>query len=126
MLGELFKSRSLERSQSEIVVAITPTIVYDEDGRPQVEMQKVSPKLHEQLNKMQNEPEESNIGTEAQTSIDTRNAELESRHVEDTEKLAKRDDEIKRLAEENMRMRRELEKSQETMKMALEALKVGD
>ena len=89
-------------------------------------MQKVSPKLHEQLNKMQNEPEESNIGTEAQTSIDTRNAELESRHVEDTEKLAKRDDEIKRLAEENMRMRRELEKSQETMKMALDALKVGD
>ena len=126
LLGELFKSRSLEKSQSEIVVAITPTIVYDEDGRPQVEMQKVSPKLHEQLNKMQNEPEESNIGTEAQTVIDTRNNELELRHAEDQDKLKARDSEIEKLQKENRRMKEELVKSQETMRMALDALKEGE
>ena len=126
LLGELFKSRSLEKSQSEIVVAITPTIVYDEDGRPQVEMQKMSPKLHEQLNKMQNEPEESNIDTEAQTVIDTRNNELEIRHAEDQDKLKERESEIEKLQKENRRMKEELVKSQETMRMALDALKEGE
>ena len=126
LLGELFKSRSLEKSQSEIVVAITPTIVYDEDGRPQVELQKMSPKLHEQLNKMQNEPEESNIDTEAQTVIDTRNNELEIRHAEDQDKLKERESEIEKLQKENRRMKEELVKSQETMRMALDALKEGE
>ena len=89
-------------------------------------MQKVSPKLHEQLNKMQNEPEESNIGTEAQTVIDTRNNELELRHAEDQDKLKARDSEIEKLQKENRRMKEELVKSQETMRMALDALKEGE
>lgn len=56
ILGELFKSRSIDKKNSEVLIAITPTIVYDEDGRPKVEMQSTTPKLMEQLHELQNEP----------------------------------------------------------------------
>lgn len=75
---------------------------------------------------MQNEPEESNIDTEAQTVIDTRNNELEIRHAEDQDKLKERESEIEKLQKENRRMKEELVKSQETMRMALDALKEGE
>lgn len=49
ILGHLFKSSSLRKSDTELVIAITPQIIYDEDGVPQVRMQKVSPRLHDEL-----------------------------------------------------------------------------
>lgn len=52
VLGELFKSRSVEKKDSEVVIAITPTIVYDEDGRPRVETQTSSKGLHDKLNEL--------------------------------------------------------------------------
>lgn len=60
ILGELFKSRSIDKKNSEVLIAITPTIVYDEDGRPKVEMQTTTPKLMDQLHELQNEPVVSN------------------------------------------------------------------
>lgn len=109
LLGELFKSRSLEKSQSEIVVAITPTIVYDEDGRPQVEMQKTSPNLHNKLNELQAEPEHHNIPAAEQTTLDKKNEKLEQ-DIKDKDKL------IKRLREENKSIKKELALNTETMK----------
>lgn len=49
ILGHLFKSSSLRKSDTELVIAITPQIIYDEDGVPQVRMQKVTPGLHDEL-----------------------------------------------------------------------------
>ena len=57
VLGELFKTRSIDKKNTEIVIAITPIIMTDEDGRPRVELQKTTPKLHHKLAELQNEPE---------------------------------------------------------------------
>lgn len=100
ILGEIFKSRSIDKKKSEIVIAITPTIIYDEDGRPMVEMQKMTPNLQKKLQETQNEVEVSNIDTEAQVSIDTRNAELEVRHKEMKKELKEKERELKKLRKE--------------------------
>ena len=52
ILGELFKSRSVEKKDSEVVIAITPTIVYDSDGRPMVETQTTPKSLRDKLNEI--------------------------------------------------------------------------
>ena len=52
ILGELFKSRSTDKKDTEVVIAITPTIVYDQDGRPRVETQTTTKSLHEKLNEL--------------------------------------------------------------------------
>lgn len=52
ILGELFKSRSTEKKDTEVVIAITPKIVYDEFGRPRVEAQTSTKNLHDTLNKL--------------------------------------------------------------------------
>lgn len=52
ILGELFKSRSTEKKDTEVVIAITPKIVYDEFGRPRVETQTSTKNLHDTLNKL--------------------------------------------------------------------------
>lgn len=55
ILGELFKSRSTEKKDTEVVIAITPKIVYDEFGRPRVETQTSTKNLHDTLNKLRAE-----------------------------------------------------------------------
>lgn len=55
ILGELFKSRSTEKKDTEVVIAITPKIVYDEFGRPRVETQTSTKNLHDTLNKLRTE-----------------------------------------------------------------------
>ena len=72
ILGELFKSRSIDKKNSEVVIAITPTIMIDEDGRPRVELQKTTPKLHHKLSELQNEPEmDSSVDVSmAETDVD--------------------------------------------------------
>lgn len=72
ILGELFKSRSIDKKNSEVVIAITPTIMVDEDGRPRVELQKTTPKLHHKLSELQNEPEmDSSVDVSmAETDVD--------------------------------------------------------
>lgn len=55
ILGELFKSRSTEKKDTELVIAITPKIVYDEFGRPRVETQTSTKNLHDTLNKLRAE-----------------------------------------------------------------------
>ena len=115
ILGELFKTRSIEKKDSEIVIAITPTIIYDDEGRPMVEMQKLTPKLQEKLHELQNEPEASNIDTEAQDSIETRNAELEARHKEMKKELKAKEKELKKL-------RKALKKNNKMMENVLGAI----
>lgn len=72
VLGELFKSRSIDKKNSEVLIAITPTIMVDEDGRPRVELQKTTPKLHHKLAELQNEEEVDNSVdvSMAETDID--------------------------------------------------------
>lgn len=70
ILGELFKSRSIDKKNSEVLIAITPTIVYDKDGRPQVEMQSAAPKLMEKLHELQSEEVVSNSIEEEMVASD--------------------------------------------------------
>ena len=93
-LGELFKTRSIDKKNSEVVLAITPNIIYDENGVPQVQMQETTPKLHRKLLELQSEKQELNIGTKAQGAYDSRNKELEERNAEIEKKLKEKDLEI--------------------------------
>lgn len=127
ILGELFKSRSIDKNDSEIVIAITPTIVYDEDGRPKVEMQKLTPNLHEKLTELQQEKEELNIGTEAQKAVDSENNLLKAdrKRLEDElaskeDTISSKDEMIRKLKKENSQLKKEMKKSADLMKKMLE------
>lgn len=98
-LGELFKTRSIDKKNSEIVLAITPTIIYDENGVPQVQMQETTPKLHRKLMELQGEKQELNIDTKAQGAYDIRNKELEERNAEVEKMLKEKELEIEALKE---------------------------
>lgn len=98
-LGELFKSRSIDKKNSEVVLAITPTIIYDDHGVPQVQVQETSPKLHRKLMELQGEKQELNVGTEAQGAYDTRSNELEKRNAEVEKKLKDKEIEMAALEE---------------------------
>ena len=67
---------------------------------------------------MQDEPEVSNIDTEAQDSIDTRNAELEAEHEKMKKELKARDKELKKL-------RKALKKNNKMMEDVLGAMDDG-
>lgn len=99
ILGELFKSRSIDKKNSEVVLAITPTIIYDDHGVPQVQVQETSPKLHRKLMELQGEKQELNVGTEAQGAYDTRSNELEKRNAEVEKKLKDKEIEMAALEE---------------------------
>lgn len=72
ILGELFKTRSIDKKNSEVLIALTPVIIYDEEGRPQVEYQTTTPKLHDKLSELMNEDVVSNNIAEeiAESDID--------------------------------------------------------
>ena len=71
ILGELFKSRSTEKKDTEVVIAITPKIVYDEFGRPRVETQTSTKNLHATLN---------TIGTERMKEVNNPRTDMDSNY----------------------------------------------
>ena len=88
ILGELFKSRSVEKKDTEVVIAITPKIVYDEFGRPRVETQTSTKNLHDTLNKLR--AERMNEMNNPRTDMDA-NYEIERAKAEQEKaKLAKK------------------------------------
>lgn len=88
ILGELFKSRSTEKKDTELVIAITPKIVYDEFGRPRVETQTSTKNLHDTLNKLR--AERMNEVNNPRTDMDA-NYEIERAKAEQEKaKLAKK------------------------------------
>lgn len=88
ILGELFKSRSTEKKDTEVVIAITPKIVYDEFGRPRVETQTSTKNLHATLNKLR--AERMNEVNNPRTDMDS-NYEIERAKAEQEKaKLAKK------------------------------------
>lgn len=88
ILGELFKSRSSEKKDTEVVIAITPKIVYDEFGRPRVETQTSTKNLHDTLNKLR--AERMNEMNNPRTDMDA-NYEIERAKAEQEKaKLAKK------------------------------------
>lgn len=88
ILGELFKSRSTEKKDTEVVIAITPKIVYDEFGRPRVETQTSTKNLHDKLNKLR--AERMNEMNNPRTDMDA-NYEIERAKAEQEKaKLAKK------------------------------------
>lgn len=122
ILGELFKSRSIEKKKSEIVIAITPTIVYDEDGRPKVEMQELKPSLHDKLNELQDEEMDRNISSSEQTLLETKNQELEEKNSELLKQQEEHSAKIKALQIEKRKMQDELRKNQELMARVLKTM----
>ena len=123
ILGELFKSRSKSKKNTEIVIAITPTIIPDVDGVPQVELQKISPKLHRELNEKQSAPVESNLSKELQDNLDSVNAELKKKLEEKEAENAKLKEENQKTKEESKKPKEELSKSTEIMKKFIEKAK---
>lgn len=88
ILGELFKSHSTEKKDTEVVIAITPKIVYDEFGRPRVETQTSTKNLHDTLNKLR--AERMNEMNNPRTDMDA-NYEIERAKAEQEKaKLAKK------------------------------------
>lgn len=88
ILGELFKSRSTEKKDTEVVIAITPKIVYDEFCRPRVETQTSTKNLHDTLNKLR--AERMNEMNNPRTDMDA-NYEIERAKAEQEKaKLAKK------------------------------------
>lgn len=88
ILGELFKSRSTEKKDTEVVIAITPKIVYDEFGRPRVETQTSTKNLHDTLNKLRAERmnEVNNPRTDMDANYEIKRAKAEQEKA----KLAKK------------------------------------
>jgi len=120
VLGEIFKSRSTEKKNTEILIAITPTIVRDEFGRPKVEMQQTSPALHKEFTTLQDERMNHNISSEQQKTLEVENAALEA-------KLKKMEAEKEALEKEKAELRKnkatvekELKKTTDTMKKFIE------
>lgn len=123
VLGEIFKSRSTEKKNTEILIAITPTIVRDEFGRPKVELQQTSPALHKELTTLQDERMDHNISSEQQKTLEVENAALEA-------KLKKMEAEKEALEKEKAELRKnkatvekELKKTTDTMKKFIEKAK---
>ncbi len=92
-LGELFKMRSNSKVKTEIVIAITPTIINDVGGVPFVEKQEIAPGLHEKLMELQREKKDANIGAEVKAEFDAENVQL-------NKKLAVKDAEKKKLQDQ--------------------------
>lgn len=88
ILGELFKSRSSEKKDTEVVIAITPKIVYDEFGRPRVETQTSTKNLHDTLNKLRAERmnEVNNLRTDMDANYEIERVKAEQEKA----KLAKK------------------------------------
>lgn len=153
ILGEIFKSRSIEKKDTEIVIAITPTIVYDENGRPKVETQTSTKGLRDKLNELRAEREgyapNSRTDADAKAELDKAKAEAaasdKARKIAqnendslkvDKDKLAAslkeredtlkaREAELKAKNAENDKLRRELKKSTAMMRAVIDSMDEG-
>ena len=126
ILGEIFKSRSIDKKNTEILIAITPSIIYDEDGRPQIEMQRTNPTLKKKLNELSSEPEVSNVSEEMQNTYEEKNKALYEEKDKLNDEIAKQKEEIIRLKKANHKLKRELKACNETMTSAAEKLSEKD
>lgn len=122
VLGEIFKSRSIDKKNTEILIAITPTILYDEDGKPKVELQKLKPSLQEKLSELQKERESHNLSGEMQNTLEQANAELVKKQADLEKDILEKEDEISRLKQANRKLKKELKACNETMTSAVEKL----
>lgn len=150
VLGEIFKSRSIEKKDTEIVIAITPTIVYDEDGRPHIETQTSTKSLHDKLNELRAEREgylaNPRTDADAKNELEKAKAEAaaakEAKHTAEKEKaglaadkasletslkdreetLKAREAELKAKNAENDKLRRELKKSTAMMRAVIASM----
>ena len=119
ILGEIFKSRSKEKKNTEILIAITPTIIYDNEGVPQVTLQKTTPTLHKKLGELQEQNMDHNIPAAEQRTIESANAELEAKVEKmEAENKALRA-EKKKLTKHKTAVEDELKKTTATMKKFL-------
>lgn len=141
IIGELFKTRTIDKSDTELVIAITPVIIPDIDGVPQVGFQQTSPNLHQQMMKLQDEPKDYNLTSEQQaeyekqiSELDNKNQALEKaiaannknyekRMAELNNKMAAKDSEILRLKEENRALTNELKVNNDAILGVLNKLK---
>lgn len=95
-LGELFKSHSKKKEKTEILIALTPTIVEnDEVGRPIVESQTMAPELQDKLHQLQGEEVRSNIPEVEQNLLEVNNQELENKVSEHQKTIEQKDEELK-------------------------------
>lgn len=124
-LGEIFKSRSIDKKDTEILIAITPTIIHDENGVPRVDLQQTSPKLHRKLMEMQQEKIESNVDTQTQNALDTLSNDLLKKNEEAEKILKAKEEELAELKRQNRALRKELKANNESMKQVIDTLE-GD
>ena len=120
LFGEIFKSRSTEKKNTEILIAITPTIVRDEFGRPKVEMQQTSPSLHKELTALKDERMDNNISSEKHKTIETANADLEAKLRKMEAENAALEKEKAELRKHKTAVEKELKKTTDTMKKFIE------
>lgn len=94
-LGELFKSHSKKKDKTEIIIALTPTIVEnDEVGRPMVETQETTPALQDKLHELQSEEVRKNVSKEEHNNLENNNKELESKVAEHEQIIKEKDEQL--------------------------------
>ena len=94
-LGELFKSHSKKKDKTEIIIALTPTIVEnDEVGRPMVETQETTPALQDKLHELQSEEVRKNVTKEEHNNLENNNKELESKVAEHEQLIKEKDEQL--------------------------------
>lgn len=119
ILGELFKSRSIDKKNTEIVIAITPTIVLDENGRPKVETQRITGLLKDQVQKLRNQTSEYNTQEDEEILDATKEKRLKKEINKYKKEAVKKDSYEKKL-------RKELEKNNAILKRIIERKKNND
>lgn len=106
ILGELFKSRSIDKKDTEILIAITPTIIYDSNGIPNIELQETTPKLNNKLKDLKTEKTVSNVQGEKDINII----------------LKEKEDELTKLKKENKLLEKELQANNTSLKDIIDTL----
>lgn len=130
ILGELFKLRSTEKKDTEVVIAITPKIVYDEFGRPRVETQTSTKNLHDTLNKLRaermNEVNNPRTDMDANYEIERAKAKLAKKKPVNTVKNDSSTVIVKELEPGFASSSKETVKSSDKEKSSSEKAKAGD
>lgn len=119
ILGELFKSRSLERKNSEIVIAITPTIVFDENGRPKVEIQRTTDLMKKHIHQLKKEVSEYNTQGDPEIMDATKEKRLKKEVSKYKKEAVKKDSHEKQL-------KKELEKNNAILRSIIERKKKNE
>lgn len=116
-LGELFKSHRKKKDKTEIIIALTPTIVEnDEVGRPMVETQETTPALADKLHELQSEEVRKNVTKEEHNNLENNNKELESKVAQQNEQLDSQKKALKEKEKLISKLTKELKENNELMK----------